>query len=70
MKMISELFIKQKTWFNFVSFLNEQSLNNGLFYSISKAAIPQGFLEIHTRVWKLIFSGSSKSSDIFIIGIS
>mgnify|MGYP007022702247 CR=1 FL=1 len=26
MKMISELFIKQKTWFNFVSFLTEQSL--------------------------------------------
>ena len=26
MKMISELFIKQKTWLNFVSFLTEQSL--------------------------------------------
>ena len=26
MKMISELFIKQKTWFNFVSFLTEQTL--------------------------------------------
>ena len=27
MKMISELFIKQKIWFNFVSFLTEQSLD-------------------------------------------
>ena len=26
MKIISELFIKQKTWFNFVSFLTQQSL--------------------------------------------
>ena len=26
MKMISELFIKQKTWYNFVSFLTEQTL--------------------------------------------
>ena len=26
MKMIFELFIKQKTWFNFVSFLTEQTL--------------------------------------------
>ena len=26
MKMISEIFIKQKTWFNFVSFFTEQSL--------------------------------------------
>ena len=34
MKMISELFIKQKTWFNFVSFLTEQSL-------LTRPKIPQ-----------------------------
>ena len=31
MKMISELFIRQKTWFNFVSFLTEQTLDQTNF---------------------------------------
>ena len=31
MKMISELFIKQKTWFNFVSFSTEHTLVGKIF---------------------------------------
>ena len=30
MKMIFELFIKQKTWFKFVSFLTEQTLQKNI----------------------------------------
>ena len=51
MKMISELFIIQKIWFNFVSFLTEQSLVVTLQMFTEIYGVPVGFF-CDTYQWK------------------